>query len=235
MGVSKFHERKAVDEAYSAGIRLFGESRVQEAVEKFQGFRDAMPDAGVHLIGSLQRNKARAALALFDCIQSVDRDSLIIELGKLTAECSDPVGGICNPQTPQIVQDTPPQTLPSRIPPLQTRWPVNLLLELHTAEDSKSGFPDIDSLCFAAEKILGLPGLALVGLMTMAPNTGNEGSIRSSFRRLVSAQSFLEARFPGHWGVLSMGMSADFEIAIEEGSTLVRIGTAIFGNRGSGE
>jgi pyridoxal phosphate enzyme (YggS family) len=199
MGVSKFHERKAVDEAYSAGIRLFGESRVQEAAEKFQGFRDALPDAEVHLIGSLQRNKARAALALFDCVQSVDRDSLINELGK--------------------------------IPPLQTRRPVHILLELHTAEDSKSGFPNIDSLCFAAEKVLAMPGFALAGLMTMAPNTGDEGAIRSSFRSLVSAQSFLEARFPGHWGVLSMGMSGDFEIAIEEGSTLVRIGTAIFGER----
>ena len=218
MGVSKFHGRKAVGEAYSAGIRLFGESRVQEAAGKFQGFRDAMPDAAVHLIGSLQRNKARAALALFDCIQSVDRDSLIGELGKLAAECSAP-GSACSLQAPQVS-------------PLQARRPVSILLELHTAEDSKSGFPDIDSLCFAAERILALPGLALAGLMTMAPNAGDEGSIRSSFRRLVSAQSFLEARFPGHWGALSMGMSGDFEIAIEEGSTLVRIGTAIFGKRG---
>ena len=77
MGVSKFPGRDAVNEAYDAGLRLFGESRVQEAAEKFSSFKSEHPDAELHLIGSLQRNKARQAVQLFDSIQSVDRVSLI--------------------------------------------------------------------------------------------------------------------------------------------------------------
>jgi uncharacterized pyridoxal phosphate-containing UPF0001 family protein len=106
------------------------------------------------------------------------------------------------------------------------------LLELHTGEASKSGFPDEESLSRGAEQILSLPGLLAGGLMTMAPFNAGENMIRSSFRALVHAQRTLVSRFPqADWSCLSMGMSGDFEIAIEEGSTLVRIGTAIFGER----
>jgi pyridoxal phosphate enzyme (YggS family) len=195
-----------VEEAYGAGLRLFGESRVQEAVEKFAGFRDARADMRVHFIGSLQRNKAKTAVDIFDCIQSVDRDPLIDDLGNLT-------------QKREALCGRPPEI------------PLPVLLEMHTAEDSKQGFPDTDTLCRAAEKALSYPGLALSGLMTMAPFTADEKAVRLSFRKLVSARNILEARFPGAWECLSMGMSNDFEIAIEEGSTLVRIGTAIFGER----
>jgi pyridoxal phosphate enzyme (YggS family) len=187
-----------VEEAYGAGQRLFGENRVQEASSKFAGLKKTHPDIQVHLIGGLQRNKAKSAFSLFDCIQSVDRDALIDELGKLA-------GAECAKRT--------------------------ILLEMHTAEASKSGFPDADALCRAAEKALAYPGLALSGLMTMAPFTNDEKAIRGAFRAVVSARNMLEARFPGHWHCLSMGMSNDFEIAIEEGATLVRIGTAIFGER----
>jgi pyridoxal phosphate enzyme (YggS family) len=197
--VSKFHGAAAVEEAYNAGLRLFGESRVQEASGKFAGFKEARPDARVHLIGSLQRNKAKSAVSLFDCIQSVDRDSLIDELGAVTRERGSPVPAV--------------------------------LLEMHTAEDSKSGFRGADALCRAAEKVLSYPSLTLSGLMTMAPFTDDENAVRRAFRTVVSAKNMLEARFPGHWECLSMGMSNDFEIAIEEGATLVRIGTAIFGER----
>jgi uncharacterized pyridoxal phosphate-containing UPF0001 family protein len=107
-----------------------------------------------------------------------------------------------------------------------------ILLEYHTAEESKSGFPDLDSLFRGAERALEFPGLNLRGIMTMAPYTKDEGLIRSSFRAVVSARDALALRFPGaDWSCLSMGMSGDFEIAIEEGSTLLRIGTAIFGER----
>jgi pyridoxal phosphate enzyme (YggS family) len=196
--VSKFHKENAVLEAYAGGIRCFGESRVQEAKEKFAGFKEKYPDAEIHLIGNLQRNKAKDALALFDCVQSIDRIALIDELGVLT-------------------QNRP--------------HPLPVLLEMRTAEDSKAGFPDVDALCSAAEKTLSYPGLALSGLMTLAPFTNEEKAIRASFKTLVSAQGFLESRFPGRWNCLSMGMSNDFEIAIEEGSTLVRIGTSLFGER----
>ncbi|MDR2028997.1 MAG: YggS family pyridoxal phosphate-dependent enzyme [Treponema sp.] len=199
MGVSKFHESPALEEAWNGGIRLFGESRVQEAVRKFTGFKPGHPGTELHMIGSLQRNKARTAAALFDAIQSVDRDELITGLGALTGE---------------------------------REGPLMILLEMHTGEASKAGYPDTDSLCRAAEKVLAFPNLEIRGLMTMAPYTEDEKTIRASFRSLAAARDKLEARFPDcDWTCLSMGMSNDFEIAIEEGSSLVRIGTALFGER----
>lgn len=204
VGVTKFHPIESVMEAWQAGLRYFGENRVQEAAEKFAAFRESCPGAELHLIGSLQRNKAKAAVETFDCVQSVDRESIVLELGKRAAARSRPL-------------------------------PV--LLELHTGEESKSGFPGLDELFRAVELVLACPALAVRGLMTMAPNTADEGLIRSSFRQVVNAQKELERRFPPpagggwNWSCLSMGMSGDFEIAIEEGSTLMRIGSAIFGER----
>jgi pyridoxal phosphate enzyme (YggS family) len=199
MAVSKFHTQVEIEEAWQAGLRLFGENRVQEAAAKFAGFRAGHSGAELHLIGSLQRNKAKTAAVFFDAIQSVDREALIEELGRAAA---------------------------GRIEPLR------VLLELHTGEDSKAGFPDEDSLCRAAERLLSYPALSPAGLMTMAPFTGDAERIRASFRALKAAAERLSSRFPGAgWTCLSMGMSNDFEIAIEEGSTLVRIGTALFGER----
>ncbi|MDR3335199.1 MAG: YggS family pyridoxal phosphate-dependent enzyme [Treponema sp.] len=199
MGVSKFHGISEIEEAWQGGIRLFGESRVQEAADKFAGFTAGHPGAELHLIGSLQRNKAKAAYTLFDYIQSVDREALITCLGDLTANQDRPLG---------------------------------ILLEFHTGEETKTGFPDEDSLCRAVEQVLSYPGLALRGLMTMAPYTDDTRIIRASFRALSGARNRLEARFPDcDWSCLSMGMSSDFEIAIEEGSTIIRIGTALFGER----
>ncbi|MDR0450035.1 MAG: YggS family pyridoxal phosphate-dependent enzyme [Treponema sp.] len=199
LGVSKFHCREAVEEAWKNGLRFFGENRVQEGAEKFSGFRETHPGAELHLIGSLQSNKARAAVSLFDCVQSVDRDSIIRELGKYAAS---------------------------------RERPLRVLLELHTGEESKRGFPDEESLFRAAEAVLSFPGLRPAGLMTMAPFTDEEGRIRDSFRRALKARAKLLSRFPdADWSCLSMGMSGDFEIAIEEGATLIRIGTLLFGER----
>jgi uncharacterized pyridoxal phosphate-containing UPF0001 family protein len=212
MAVSKFQPPSKIEEALKSGIRLFGENRVQEAVEKFSG---PSPDYEVHLIGSLQRNKAKPAVGLFDCIQSVDREEIIVELAKYA---------------------------------VNREKPLRVLLELHTGEASKSGFPDEESLFRAVERILSLPGLSVEGLMTMAPFSDDEKLIRASFRALVHAQGALASRFPPascpsgsqgsrlpgsrvSWRCLSMGMSGDFEIAIEEGSTRLRVGTAIFGER----
>jgi pyridoxal phosphate enzyme (YggS family) len=200
MGVSKFQPLSLVEESWQAGIRCFGESRVREGTEKFALFRESHPQASVHLIGSLQRNKAKIAAEFFDCVQSVDRRELILELAKYQGK---------------------------------RKGPLPVLLELHTAEDSKSGFSGLDELYGAAELLMSLPSLAARGLMTMAPFTSEEKPVRASFRALARAQAELEKRFPPaeNWACLSMGMSGDFEIAIEEGSTLVRIGTAIFGER----
>jgi pyridoxal phosphate enzyme (YggS family) len=199
MGVSKFQSLAAVEAAWGAGIRLFGENRVQEAVEKFAGFSGRHPGTELHLIGALQRNKVKTACSLFDGIQSVDRDELIVELGKVAA-----IRG--------------------------SRFPV--LLELNAGEESKSGYRDLDTLLSGAERLLTQRALLPAGLMTIAPLAGGEGETRRAFRSLKAAQRQLEARFPGNdWSCLSMGMSGDFEIAIEEGSSLVRIGTALFGAR----
>jgi uncharacterized pyridoxal phosphate-containing UPF0001 family protein len=128
----------------------------------------------------------------------VDRDSLLTELGTLTAERESP---------------------------------LMIMLEYHTGEESKSGFPDQNSLLRAAEKVLSFKGLRPFGLMTMAPFTDDKAAIRASFRKLAAAREELEKRFSGCWPCLSMGMTNDYEIAVEEGSGLVRIGTAIFGER----
>jgi pyridoxal phosphate enzyme (YggS family) len=198
MAVSKFHPRAAVDEALSAGVRLFGESRVKEALEKFDG-RAAADGAELHLIGTLQRNKAKVAARLFDCIESLDRDELIDELGGLCAE--------------------------------RTR-PLPVLLELNSGEDAKSGYRGLDSLLRAAERVLTHKGLELSGLMTLAPFSDDAGLVRPAFRNVANAKKAIEERFGEcRLSMLSMGMTNDFKIAIEEGSTLVRIGTAIFGER----
>ena len=200
MGISKFHPVQTVETAFEAGLRLFGESRLQEGKEKFLSFWEKHPRDGsleLHLVGSLQRNKAKAAAAFFDCIQSVDREPLIEELGALTKERENP---------------------------------LMVMLEYHTAEETKSGFIGHDELFSAAEKLLAFPGLRPAGLMTMAPFTNDESAIRTSFRKLAEARAELEKRFASaNWSSLSMGMTSDFEIAIEEGSTLIRIGSAIFG------
>jgi pyridoxal phosphate enzyme (YggS family) len=203
MGVTKFVPIELVEEAYRAGIRCFGESRVKEGIEKFETFRKEHPGVSVHLIGSLQRNKAKAAALFFDRIQSVDREELISELAKHAG------------------QAVPPARPPEK--------PLEVLLELHTGEETKSGFADPDGLFKAAEKVCACSGLRPAGLMTMAPYTEDALLIRASFRKLADARKELEKRWPGeNWTCLSMGMSNDFEIAVEEGSTLLRIGSLIF-------
>jgi pyridoxal phosphate enzyme (YggS family) len=227
MGVSKFHPLEAVEEAWKAGVTLFGESRVREGAEKFAAFREKHPEGPsegpsdfpikVHLIGSLQRNKAKAAASFFDCIQSVDRESLIEELGKISSQSS--------PENRSEGPRLPDGLISGR------KQPLMILLEFHTGEESKAGFPDLDSLFRGAEKALSWPGLKPAGLMTMAPFTGYTAAVRASFRALAKARGELEKRFGPVWSCLSMGMTGDFETAIEEGSTLIRIGTAIFGER----
>jgi len=197
MAVTKMHTLPEAEAAWKQGIRLFGENRVQEGTEKYAGFRDGR-SAEIHLIGRLQRNKAKKAAEFFDCIQSVDRDELIDELGALTSD---------------------------------RNRPLNIFLEYHTGEESKAGFPDPESLYRAAEKVLSFPGLKPAGLMTMAPFTADENAIRFSFRSCRIASEELVKRFGSDWSGLSMGMSNDYKIALEEGANLLRIGTAIFGER----
>jgi len=198
LAVTKFHPYEAVEAAYAAGVRLFGENRVQEAETKFSA--GLLPDgARVHLLGHLQSNKAKKAAALFDCVQSIDSMEVASELAKRAASLG--------------------KTL-------------DVLLELHTGEESKTGFASEDELSRALEAILGMPSLRPRGLMTMAPFTDEAAVVRASFRSCREAFERARARFaPAGFDLLSMGMSNDFELAVEEGSTMARIGTAIFGSR----
>ena len=213
MAVSKFHPAEAVMEAYNAGQRLFGENRVQEACGKFPALFEQFPDIELHLIGSLQRNKVKQIIPYTSCIQSVDRIELVDEIIKQCRKRSEEGEGDNG--------TTEKKTL-------------KLLFEYHTGEESKSGFQSEDELLKAVEKAGEASdcGIICSGFMTMAPFTDDKAVVRNSFKKLCAVAENVKKHFPSlPLDELSMGMSGDFEIAIEEGSTLVRVGTAIFGER----
>ena len=199
MAVSKFHSFEEIQSAYRAGIRLFGENRVQEAVCKFANMRQTLEQSELHMIGTLQRNKVKDIVPLVSCIQSVDRIELLDEIAK------------------QLHKDKSTNTEQTQ---MQT---LKLLFEIHTGEKSKAGFANEH-----AEKLK----LQVTGFMTMAPFTEDRTQIRKSFASLRELSERMQKRFPFFcFTELSMGMSGDFEIAVEEGSTMVRVGTSIFGTR----
>jgi len=197
MAVTKGFPRGTVEEACSLGLALFGENRVQEAEEKFL---DPPAPVELHLIGHLQRNKARAASGLFACVQSIDKVETAVALD---IRCEE------------------------------RGRTMEILLELNTSgEESKSGFRSRDELLAGLEAISRLAHLRVRGLMTVGPLTENRDQIRSAFATLRNLFDELRSRGLSGFDTLSMGMSGDFETAIEEGSTLVRVGTALFGKRG---
>ena len=201
MAVSKFHPAEAVSQAFEAGQLLFGENRVQEAAEKFPPLIAEAPEIEVHMIGQLQSNKVKKAVTFASCIQSVDRLDLLEEIEKQTAKLDRS---------------------------------IKILFEYHTGEDSKSGFTSERELINSIEACAkgDFPHIIPCGFMTMAPFTDDEKLIRKSFITLRELSEKLKPQFPElPLTELSMGMSRDFEIAIEEGSSLVRVGTAIFGER----
>lgn len=199
MAVSKFHPASDVIEAAREDQTLFGENRIQEAADKFDDAKKTFPDLELHIIGSLQRNKAGKAVSIASCIESVDRQELLEEIAKHSAKNGSK---------------------------------IEVLFEYHTGEESKSGYADNDSLFRSIDSLVSMPFVVCRGLMTMAPFTKDESVVRASFRRLALLRDECAARWPTlDFSVLSMGMSNDFRIAIEEGSTLVRVGTAIFGER----
>lgn len=195
VAVSKTHPAAAIEAALAAGQRIFGESRIQEALPKVEALGGR---AEFHLIGHLQRNKAHQAVGRFALIHSVDSQRLIEELERRAAALG-------------IVQ--------------------RVLLEINVSgEASKFGAPPeaLPSLIEALEKAEHLRG---EGLMTIAPETDDPEEARPYFARLRELMTRITATAhftPRH---LSMGMSGDFEVAIAEGATLVRVGSAIFGAR----
>ena len=189
VAVSKTHPTEAVIEALAAGQLVFGENRVQEAVTKFPGLRDAHPDLRLHLIGGLQTNKAREAVRLADCIETLDR-----------------------PRLADAIADAMQR---------EGRAP-SLLVQVNIGDEAqKGGIPTAEADHFIAACQTRF-GAGLQGLMCIPPA---EGDSAPHFARLAEM-----ARRHG-LGVVSMGMSGDFEIAIVHGATHVRVGTAIFGHR----
>jgi PLP dependent protein len=199
LAVSKTFSAAAVSQAAQAGLRQFGENRVQEAEEKIPFFRD-MPDLEWHLIGHLQSNKARRAAELFDVIHSVDSIKLAEKLNQASLEIG--------------------KTL-------------SVLLQVDLGgEETKFG-ADPSQILEMACAIGGFKAVSLNGLMTIPPFFEDPEKARPYFEKLRELRETLESNQPGCLGKqhLSMGMSNDFEVAIREGATIVRVGTAIFGSR----
>lgn len=201
MAVSKTVEPERIRQVYEAGIRVFGENRVQEFAEKAAALAD-LNEAEWHLIGHLQSNKAKKATELFSAIDSIDSLRLAEKLNQAAQQAGKKLAA---------------------------------LIEIKTGEEeSKAGIPladpELERLLRAAPE---LEHLQIRGLMTVPPFTENPEGARLYFRALRDLRDTIAARNLPHiqMGVLSMGMSHDFEVAIEEGSTCVRVGTAIFGAR----
>jgi hypothetical protein len=202
MAVTKTQPPERIREAYEAGLRIFGESRVQEFAGKVDTLRD-LKAAEWHMIGHLQTNKAAKTAELFRAVDSVDSLKLAEKL------------------------DAAARALGKKL---------DVLIEINVGgEAAKSGVaPDslaLEELLTAASR---LEALAFRGLMTVPPFTDNPEGARPYFRKLRQLRDVISARkLPGiAMDELSMGMSHDFAVAIEEGSTCVRVGTAIFGERG---
>ena len=198
VAVSKGHPPEAAAAAVRAGFGALGENRVQELEQKVEAVgRDA---AEWHMIGHLQRNKARGAIQLFDRIQSVDSLRLARTLSKEALRADAVVRGLLQ---------------------------VNV-----SGEESKGGFGP-GPAAEAMETIGKLGGIEIHGLMTMAPWTDDEAVLRGTFGRTRDLLESLGRAVPDvlRGRELSMGMSNDFEIAIEEGATTIRLGTVLFGER----
>jgi PLP dependent protein len=198
IGVSKTHPGEAIREAFDAGLRHFGENRVQE----WEGKRGEIANlpATWHLIGHLQSNKAAKAANLFHSIDAVDDFALA---QKLDRACGA----------------------------LPAGQRLRVLLEVHLGgEATKSGVSEAE-LPSLAEQVMTLPRLDLAGLMCIPPFLENVDEVRPYFARLRSLRDQFEERLGRKLPALSMGMSHDFEAAILEGATEVRVGTALFGTR----
>jgi hypothetical protein len=205
MAVSKTYPAATIAEAASLGMRLFGENRVQEFAAKapeLEGFRAAaISPVNVHLIGHLQSNKAARAAELFDAVDSVDSLRLAERLNDAAAK----VG---------------------------VRLPVLIEVKL-SPEETKAGLdPESPQAASLLERLPDLGHLQVRGLMTIAPWGVAEEVTRACFQSLRGWRDKWAAQQPRlSLDVLSMGMSGDFPIAIEEGATRIRVGTALFGKR----
>jgi pyridoxal phosphate enzyme (YggS family) len=209
VAATKTYPPEVKADAVREGVLHFGENRVQEALAKIPRVAELIKGEEVpapvwHMIGHLQTNKAKQAVELFSIIQSVDSVRLA-------------------------------DTISHRAQLSRATQPLPVLLEVYFGEDpNRPGFRPRD-LAEAVEQILEFPGIQVRGLMTVAPLGWDASATRGAFRRLSELRIHLAQSYPRvHWDQLSMGMSDDFELAVEEGSTMVRIGRALFGPREAG-
>ena len=224
VAVAKTFPAESIRLAYAAGIRHFGENRVQEWEQKQPLVEDL--DATWHLVGHLQSNKVSKAVRLFHAIDSLDSLPLAQKLDRA-------VGGLGETGGQSFSSDMGasgpgPSVGAGLAPPSAV---VAVLIEVCLApEETKSGISQAD-LPGLAEAVLGLPHLNLRGLMCVPPYIEDPEQVRPYFRRLRELRDALVTRLGRALPELSMGMSHDFEVAIEEGATQVRLGTAVFGLR----
>ncbi|MDI1472361.1 YggS family pyridoxal phosphate-dependent enzyme [Thermodesulfovibrio sp. 1176] len=195
IAVSKSQSIDKIIEAADLGLRIFGESRVQEAKDKIEKIKDF--NIEWHMIGHLQTNKVKDAVRLFEVIHSLDSEKLAVSINK-EAE---------------------------KINKIQ-----RVLIQIKLSqEESKYGIEE-DEVEKLIEKCKNLNNIKIEGLMTIPPYFDNPNNVRPYFSKLRQIRDFLSNKYP-FIKELSMGMSHDFEVAIEEGATMVRIGTALFGQR----
>ncbi|CCO23040.1 YggS family pyridoxal phosphate-dependent enzyme [Maridesulfovibrio hydrothermalis] len=196
LAVSKLHPASDIEILYNAGHRLFGESYVQEALNKMEELSGL--DVDWHFIGGLQSKKAKYVAGKFSAVHSVDSSKLAGLINKKAAALD-------------VVQ--------------------NILIQVNTAgEEQKSGVSE-EQLPALIEEITGFENLKVIGLMALPPFFGDPEGARPYFARLRMLSEGMEKLFGIKLPELSMGMTGDFKVAIEEGSTMVRVGTKIFGRR----
>jgi PLP dependent protein len=219
IAVSKTHSARKIHALYEAGVRHFGENRVQERESKLVQLSGL--EAVWHMIGHLQKNKAARAAQLFNTIDSVDSAALAEKLDRARSEVAGAGAGNAGKgmRSPESGHLEPKKNL-------------RVLIEVKLdAEPAKSGI-HAEHLPRVLEAIMRLPHLELRGLMGVPGYFDDPEEARPQFRRLRVLRDSLRTQFaPEILPVLSMGMSHDFEIAIEEGATEVRVGTALFGER----
>lgn len=206
VAVSKRHPVRAIAAAYQAGVKHFGENRVAECVEKVSSLPQ---DIHWHMVGGLQSRKASDAAPVFEWVHSIDRL-------KIARKLSD--------------------AIESDMQPLQVLVQVNV-----SGEASKSGYElsawpasnhEYDAFISEMSALSDYRGVRIRGLMTMAPYVEDPQQTRPVFQKMRQLQQALQREMPAlDWEHLSMGMTNDYEVAIEEGATIVRLGTAIFGPR----
>jgi hypothetical protein len=211
VAVTKTFPADVVLTAYEAGLRHFGENRAREGISKITTLEPYLSDSHPtwHMIGHIQSRKAKRVVEFYDYVHSLDRLKIADRLSRYAAEAG--------------------RTLP-------------VLIECNVSgEGSKYGFPldewqdqetQRETFFSAVDEILQMPGLSVRGLMTMPPYVDDPEEVRPFFVKLRLLRDALRERFPAaNWHHLSMGMTNDFEVAVEEGATMVRIGRGIFGPR----